>query len=190
MSPSAIPRIDVPLQLFLPRRPPSVSGRFEGRYNSFLDIKLEEPDRIGASDQEPCVLVNHSSGIEPLDGILHGFVWIVGAEIHSIPTHHFEGAAKSRVVEVAARGDVEMFAEILAQGPLAAIAPRREAHARFQPPQPKWDQLTQMAEYNLKVGILVENARTAQTQSVNGRIDAKAPRRAHQPGMPLVDRRP
>jgi hypothetical protein len=67
-----------------------------------------------------------------------------------------ERAAKRGVVEVPARRDVEVLAEVVAEWPLAAISARREPHPRVDAPKAERNVLAEMPEADLQIREFVE----------------------------------
>src|SRR6185437_12335155 len=151
-----------------------------------FQVELEELYRVGTADLAPLLIADDPARVVPGCGIFHLLERIIRREIHLVFIEHVERAAQCRIVEIAARGDVEVIAEVVPEWPLAAILAARKAHARIDAPQAERDILTEVADADAQIREIIEQPGAAQPQGMNRCFHRKTPRRAHQPGVARI----
>src|SRR6185437_932228 len=151
-----------------------------------FQIEIEELYRVGAADLAPLLIADDPAGIVPGGGIFHFLERIVCRKVDLVLIEHIERAAECRIVEIAARGDMEVIAEVVPERPLATILAARKTHARIDAPQAEWNILTQVADADAQIRKIIDQPRAAQAQGMDRCFHRKTPRRAHQPGVARV----
>ena len=107
----------------------------------------EQPPRILPADLHPIVLADRA-GIEPHRGVVDVLERPVGREYDAVVADFEHGIEQRRRVEIARRGDVKNFAEVIAQPLLCrptvpvsiqalALSTRHIANGRFSPTWPR-----------------------------------------------------
>ena len=161
------------------------TGHPPARPCRLLQFEIEQLDCVGAGNLQ-LVRLGHLQAVKPARSIIGVLERIVDREQNAVDAHHGERALKGRCAEVAAGGDIEIFQEIFAQIALAGVSARAETHACVDAPQAVGDALAHVSDDYLQVGIVVEQARAAQPQRVQGGVRAESPGRTRQPGMPFI----
>src|SRR5512146_2982788 len=130
-------------------------------------VEIEELDRVGATDLAPLLLADDPTGVVPGGGVFHLLERIICRKVDLVFTEHIERAAECRVVEIPARGDVEVIAEVVPEWPLATIFAARKAHARIDAPEAEGNILAEVADADAQIREIIEEPRAAQPQRMN-----------------------
>src|SRR5215470_14678255 len=84
-------------------------------FRRLFEVEIEELYRVGPTDFEPLLIADDSARVIPGRGVFHLFERIIRREIDFVLVEHVERAAECRIVEIAARGDMEVISEVIAQ---------------------------------------------------------------------------
>src|SRR4051812_32548984 len=96
----------------------SHNGFFTRGTARLFQIEIEELYGVGTADLAPLLLAHDPARVVPGCGVFRLLERIVRRKIDLVLIEHIERAAECRVVEIPARGDVEVIAEVVPEGPL------------------------------------------------------------------------
>jgi hypothetical protein len=133
------------------------SGLADARAVEMLISQPEQPPRILPSDLLPVVLADRA-GIEPHRGVVDVLERPVGREHDAVGADFEHGVVERRRVEIARRGDIEIFAEIIAQPFLRrpAVPVLDPRIGIVDPPHRERQVLAHMAEDDLQPRMGIE----------------------------------
>src|SRR5580693_1904221 len=143
-------------RFFLP--PAGTAASLEPRRGALIR-NPEQPPRVLAPDLHPIILADRA-GVEPIGGVVDVLERPVGREHDAVGADFQHGVVERRRVEIARRGDVEIFAEVLAQ-PLfcrPAVPVLDPGIGIVDPPHRERQVLAHMAEDDLQARMGVEQA--------------------------------